>query len=103
MHISKFQVFNYKSYNDSTEIELKSGFNIITGQNNAGKTALLDALTLNFPARPHRSESTVPFRGAPVEQASSMRSTTDEPALIVLSVPLWNCMTGPGASALTDL
>ena len=72
MHISKFQVFNYKSYNDSTEIELKSGFNIITGQNNAGKTALLDALTLNFPARPHRSESTVPFRGAPVEQASSI-------------------------------
>src|SRR5205814_6001950 len=75
MYISKFQVFNYKSYHDSTEIEFKPGFNIVTGQNNAGKTALLDTLTLEFQPRPHRSEATVPFRGAPIEEASSVRVT----------------------------
>jgi len=48
MYISKFQVLNYKSYRDSTEIELKRGFNILTGQNSAGKTALLEALSLDF-------------------------------------------------------
>jgi recombinational DNA repair ATPase RecF len=39
MHISKFQITNYKSYRESGEIELKTGFNILTGQNSAGKTA----------------------------------------------------------------
>ena len=55
MYISKFQILNFKSYRDSTEIEFKPGFNIITGKNNAGKTALLEALTLRFGA--NRSSS----------------------------------------------
>jgi recombinational DNA repair ATPase RecF len=63
MHISKFQIVNYKSYEDSGEIEFKPGFNILTGQNSAGKTALLEALTLQFTGTPHISDRTVPFRG----------------------------------------
>jgi recombinational DNA repair ATPase RecF len=45
MYISKFQVINYKSYRESGDVEFKPGFNILTGQNSAGKTALLEALT----------------------------------------------------------
>lgn len=64
MYISKFQVLNYKSYQDSSEVEFKPGFNVITGQNSAGKTALLEALTLQFGiSRPHRSLLTVPVPG----------------------------------------
>lgn len=45
MYISKFQVSNYKSFRDTVEITLTPGINIITGQNNVGKTALLEALS----------------------------------------------------------
>ena len=48
MLISKVQVLNYKSFRDSGWIEFRSGINIITGQNSAGKTALLEALASNF-------------------------------------------------------
>src|SRR5260370_1638867 len=75
MHISKFQITNYKSYRDSGEIELEPGFNILTGQNSAGKTALREALTLQFTPTPHVSDRTVPFRGAPPDPTSSARIT----------------------------
>jgi hypothetical protein len=75
MHISKFQIVNYKSYRDSGEVEFKPGFNILTGQNSAGKTALLEALTLRFAPTPHISDQTVPFRGAPPDTTSSARVT----------------------------
>jgi predicted ATPase len=86
MYISKFQITNYKSYFDSGEIELKPGFNILTGQNSAGKTALLEALTTQFVGAPHISETTVPHRGAQPEQAASVRITfgIDGPELVEL-------------------
>jgi predicted ATPase len=73
MYISKFQVSNFKSYRDSIEVEFKPGFNIITGQNNAGKTALLEALTLRFEPKPHRSVRTVPVPGAQPHNKSTVR------------------------------
>jgi energy-coupling factor transporter ATP-binding protein EcfA2 len=75
MYISKFQVLNFKSYRDSNEILFKPGFNIITGQNSAGKTALLEAMTLQFVASPHRSLSTVPTPGIVPPQDSVARVT----------------------------
>jgi predicted ATPase len=63
MYISRFELRNYKSFDEPSPLVLKPGFNIITGQNNAGKTALLGALSLNFDASPHRSERTVPTPG----------------------------------------
>ncbi|MBD2167932.1 AAA family ATPase [Calothrix membranacea FACHB-236] len=59
MYISKFQISNYKSYLDSGLLEFNPDMNIIVGQNNAGKTALLEALTLNFNDIPHRSIKTL--------------------------------------------
>lgn len=60
MYISQFRIGNYKSFDETAPLELKPGFNIITGQNNAGKTALTEALSLSFPGNPHRSLKTVP-------------------------------------------
>lgn len=65
MYISKFQVENYKSFFSSQEIDLTPGFNVIIGQNNVGKTALLKALSLCFQHKPHRSKKTIPRPGMP--------------------------------------
>jgi hypothetical protein len=75
MYISKCRVSNYKSYRDSTEVEFKSGFNIVTGQNSAGKTALIDALTLRFGGSPHRSLRTIPVAGVTPGEWSAVRLT----------------------------
>src|SRR6266404_5208536 len=62
MYISRFQVANYKSFREPKALEFTQGFNIISGQNNAGKTALLEALGLRFTGHSHRSIKTVPAR-----------------------------------------
>jgi hypothetical protein len=73
MYISRFQILNYKSYLKTAEIEFRPGFNVVTGQNNAGKTGLLDALTLQFEANPHRSVKTIPYPGAVPPNTSVVR------------------------------
>src|SRR5438552_1388234 len=60
MHYSRFQVFNYKSYLAGDWLQLKQGFNVVAGQNNVGKTALLQALALRFGDIPHRSLQSCP-------------------------------------------
>jgi energy-coupling factor transporter ATP-binding protein EcfA2 len=60
MYISSLQLNNYKSYFRTESLILTQGFNIITGQNNVGKTALLEALSFQFVGRPHRSLRTIP-------------------------------------------
>jgi AAA15 family ATPase/GTPase len=64
MYISRFQLLNYKSFQDSGVLEFQPGINIIVGANNSGKTALLEALTLNFKTSPHRSIETLPQRNS---------------------------------------
>lgn len=54
MKIETFRVSNYKSFHESTPHNLSDGFNIIVGQNNVGKTALLEALSLRFKSEPYR-------------------------------------------------
>jgi predicted ATPase len=60
MYLSKFQLLNYKSFRDSGVLEFKPGINIIVGANNSGKTALLEALSLNFQNHIHKSLTTFP-------------------------------------------
>jgi hypothetical protein len=60
MYIATFRVSNYESFSSSEEIRLKPGFNVVVGQNNVGKTALAEALSLRFFNNPHRSLATVP-------------------------------------------
>src|SRR5947209_130441 len=60
MLITSFQVKNFKSFLASEEIQFGPGFNIVVGQNNVGKTALIETLSLQFGNNPHRSLSTNP-------------------------------------------
>jgi len=72
MHIASFRIENYKSFRSTPEIQLAQGFNVIVGQNNVGKTALKEALSLRFGANQHRSLRTLPVRNAPVTGASAV-------------------------------
>jgi AAA domain, putative AbiEii toxin, Type IV TA system/AAA ATPase domain len=63
MRISSFRIENYKSFANSGPVNLSSGMNIVTGQNNAGKTALLQALSLEFEWSEHRSLTTTTTDG----------------------------------------
>ena len=72
MRIAKIKIRNYKSFRESEELELTSGFNIIAGQNNTGKTALLEALSLRFNPNAHRSLVTMPARDAVIDAVSSV-------------------------------
>lgn len=56
MLVKRLKVENYKGFRDSGWLEFGPGFNIIVGQNNAGKTALLEAFRLyRATNKPHRS------------------------------------------------
>ena len=75
MYLSKFQLFNYKSFSNSGLLEFTPGINIVVGQNNVGKTALLEALTLNFTNIPHRSIKTLPSTSSYIEPQSKTNIT----------------------------
>ncbi|HEU4558978.1 MAG TPA: AAA family ATPase, partial [Longimicrobium sp.] len=60
MRLGKISVRNYKAFRETPEIVFQSGFNIIVGQNDAGKSSLLEASSLKFEAHPHRSLITFP-------------------------------------------
>jgi energy-coupling factor transporter ATP-binding protein EcfA2 len=72
VRIAKIKIRNYKSFRESPELEFTSAFNIIAGQNNTGKTALLEALGLRFSPNPHRSVVTMPTRDSIVDPVSSV-------------------------------
>src|SRR5260370_40934939 len=71
MYIAKFQVNNYKSFLSSQEVDLTSGFNVVVGQNNAGKTAFVEALSLHFENKRHISLKTSPSPGVLVNPVTS--------------------------------
>jgi predicted ATPase len=70
VYISLIQVGNYKSFRETQPLEFSPGFNIVSGQNNAGKSSLLEVLGLNFTANPHRSIRTLPARDTVPNQVS---------------------------------
>ncbi len=72
MLIKEFRIKNYKSFLDSGQVTFGSGFNIILGKNNSGKTALLEALCLKFTAKPHRSLQSLPMPRSPINPRSSV-------------------------------
>jgi hypothetical protein len=72
MFISKVQITNYKSFFETETVLLSRGMNIVTGQNNVGKTAFLQVLGLNTTGKPHRSIKTKPSEMTPVVIPSSV-------------------------------
>lgn len=49
------QLHSYGPFEDSGLVELERGVNLVVGQNNAGKSALLRSLRADWPSWPHRS------------------------------------------------
>lgn len=60
MSVAAFELIDYKSFADSGEVQFEPGFNVIVGQNNVGKMAMAEALSLRFDNSPHLSTGTVP-------------------------------------------
>src|SRR2546421_11928270 len=77
MYIAKFQIKNYKSFLSSQEINLTPGFNVVVGQNNAGKTAFVEALSLHFSDRYHISMKTVLNPGIHLHDSPTSRVPID--------------------------
>lgn len=63
MHLKNVVIENYKSFLGPQTIEFSPGFNVLVGANNAGKTALLELISLKFENRAHRSLETIPQKG----------------------------------------
>ncbi|MBY3347313.1 ATP-dependent nuclease [Rhizobium laguerreae] len=56
MLISEMSLENYASFASSGRLKFGPGINFIVGQNNTGKSALLQSLRPSFPQTPHRSD-----------------------------------------------
>jgi hypothetical protein len=69
MWVHSFRIRNYMSLRDSNTHELSRHTNVIVGQNNSGKTALLKSIALKFGNDPHRGSS---FAKAHVYDPSSI-------------------------------
>lgn len=57
MKVSRFKVENFSSFVDSGWIELAPGLNVVVGQNNSGKSSLLQALNTTIPDKAHRDQN----------------------------------------------
>lgn len=55
MRLLSARIIGFQSFTDTGELEFEEGINLVVGQNNAGKSALLRALLANMPNDPHRS------------------------------------------------
>lgn len=92
MYINDLVIKNYKSYHESPKLKLEPGFNIITGQNNAGKTALLEAFSLGefFKSVPHRSLETAKTARSSLDPRSQVEASFNisrDELLDIISVP----------------
>jgi hypothetical protein len=87
MYISRVRLRNYKSYYDTGWIELAPGFNVVTGQNNAGKTALLEGVGLRLESNPHRSRLSKEASDTPLSPVSSV-----DLKVVLTSDELWNLL-----------
>src|ERR687894_2303320 len=88
MRIDRFRVLNYKSFADSTTMRLTSGFNVIVGQNNIGKTALRGIRRNIERGRLHKSR-------IPIRQHYACSLETDRPRFR----PVRSCLSAGVRSA----
>jgi predicted ATPase len=55
MYIKSFHLKNFKSFGDSGKHKLDQHINVVVGQNNTGKTALLQAISYQLTPVPHKN------------------------------------------------
>ena len=75
MRISSFRLKNYKCFRDTGKISLSPGMNVILGRNDAGKSALVEAISFQAGSSPHRSLITLPTAHTPLDQTSIVSVT----------------------------
>jgi predicted ATP-dependent endonuclease of OLD family len=75
MHFNEIEIENYKCFWHPTKIKLEKGINIVVGQNNVGKTSILDALSLKFSVAPHINIETFPNPEQPPQNLSVVTAT----------------------------
>lgn len=75
MRFLSVKVRNYKSILNTEELVLSPGFNTVIGENNVGKTALLEAISVHA-ERPygHVSKATKPYPSAYIEEWSMIEA-----------------------------
>jgi hypothetical protein len=62
MELKSVQLRNYMGHRDTGELQIGSGFTVFVGQNNSGKSSLLQAIIpSSFSNRPHKVPQTGPF------------------------------------------
>lgn len=77
MRLVSFQLRNFMSFSDTGNLQFSDGFNVIVGQNNAGKSALLQGISLRFGDKPHLSLQTKPTSTTPVSPQSEALFTLE--------------------------
>jgi putative ATP-dependent endonuclease of the OLD family len=64
MYLSRVEIENFRIYGQDSEklsLELRAGINLIAGENNSGKSALMDALRLALGTRDHETVRVTPY------------------------------------------
>ncbi|MGF6726719.1 hypothetical protein P3T43_006109 [Paraburkholderia sp. GAS41] len=106
MLMQKVRVRNYKCFVDTGEISLAPRFNIFTGRNDAGKSALIEAIGLRQGHLPHRSLTTVPIPTTVPSPESEVTSTYElseaEVNTLFAKLPQFNigCPAGGGKQGI---
>ena len=72
MRLDSFRLRNQKCFFDSGTLSLSPGINVVVGINNVGKSALLEALALDFVGNPTRNMRTKKLADDPVDPRSTM-------------------------------
>ncbi|MGC2945498.1 ATP-dependent nuclease [Burkholderia ambifaria] len=68
MFISGVTIENFRSFPGKVEVNFSPGMNLILGENNAGKSAILEAFSVNeVPYNPHLSAETKPFEDVAID------------------------------------
>jgi hypothetical protein len=81
MYIRSISASNFKSFNERQELLFESGFNLILGGNNSGKSTVLEVLDLGVLNEPHRSVITVPRFGDAPRGESKLELTVSTTSL----------------------
>ncbi|XZJ31093.1 ATP-dependent nuclease [Clostridium perfringens] len=83
MFISELTIINFKGFNSSKTIKFSDGINVLIGQNNAGKTTIIEALRLLFDINKNKSLKVEDFN-----RNQDINNLKKEPPKIVISAKL---------------
>lgn len=106
MRFQTLEITNYKSFDAGSPMHFGPGFNIVVGQNNTGKSAILEGFSIStFGNIPHRAKGrSAPHQVAPISQLSAriiISGSELKESLIAQNGAVW--LTAPSASMIDPL